>query len=261
MKFEFPNVNLVDVPYSTSRELLYWIHRTNELREPISDVYTKLFSYTDRNIEVIGFLLSILKRQLELTDSIFILAARARIKDVGVLMLNLYELTLDLQYVAINPGFEKTWLTHELESSKPWSIKKMQKALFQNEELESENNFFKTFSMIKHGNIAGKHISFDVYFLNDRLTISEATDTSLLPTLFAINYLLARIFKSAIQILSSQGIFIENLESTMKDLSGKYHDDFIALSELRVIELLHPENHNLQEKYLRKLDFLIRNGG
>jgi hypothetical protein len=259
MEIEYPPVKFQDIPSTNNVELLYWIYRTNQIRGPLEKLYLKLASYLPKNPTTIALLLAIIRRELELTDSIFMLAVKSRIKDVGVLILNLYELTLDLQYISLNPGSEDAWMYNESESKKPWRISELQKAIFKGDELTAEKSIFKEFSMIKHGNIAGKHIAFDVFIHDHKLVMAEASETSMLPTLFGINSLLYRATLAALKILSRFDIKEDNIFSEMNILHNKYGQTFRAVSELQVAELLHPDNLEMQNHFAEKAKAAIEN--
>lgn len=261
MGLEYPSISISEVPNTNNAELLYWLHRTNEVRGPLSKLYLKLPQYLQKEPTVVTLLFTIIRRELELTDSIFILAAKSRIKDVGVLFLNLYELTLDIQYISLNPGAEKNWLYNEDERNKPWRISELQKAIFKGDELDAEKQRFKHFSMIKHGNIAAKHDAFDVFIHDGKFIMTEVTETTLLPTLFGINSLLYRTFIASASILSRLNIKEEDILSEMNVLHNKYNETFIAVAEVRTAQLLHSDNLEAQERFIKKANMLIQNGG
>jgi hypothetical protein len=108
----------------------------------------------------VGIVYAVLHRMIECAASILILAGQSRSRDMAVLLLNLVELRVDLQFIALKPERESEWLAHRNEWRKPWKIgTQLKEICSQPEELQAEMNMYHMFSMIKHGSPA-KEVSF-----------------------------------------------------------------------------------------------------
>lgn len=110
----------------------------------------------DQDVPVtVGVVGAVLQRVIECGTSITVLADHERFRDVAVLLLNLMELRVDLQFIALSPNRESEWLTHTNEWRKPWKLDKQLPEIFANpKELQAEKDMYHTWSMIKHGSPA-----------------------------------------------------------------------------------------------------------
>ena len=126
--------------------------------EMLSHVRSLFSSIICENTEVrvtIGLVAAILHRVSECAASVLILAEQNRARDMAVLLLNLMELRIDLQYIALSEERESEWLEHVNEWRKPWNLDSQLKEIFQNpKERQAEVDIYHIFSMIKHGSPA-----------------------------------------------------------------------------------------------------------
>ena len=74
--------------------------------------------------------LSIMKRLAEGALSIELLCQKNRVRDAAILLLNVHELRLDLQYIARDPRRANIWLDHTEEHRKPWRVAEQMAEIF-----------------------------------------------------------------------------------------------------------------------------------
>jgi hypothetical protein len=176
------------------------------------------------------------------------------IRDVGILLLSFYELTLDLQYMATNPDAINEWFAHKNQDYKPWSMKKKIEIVFPSiNERKSEEKFYRKFCMIKHGNALARHDAFDSFIWEDKLVISELKVGMVIPNLYAIGYLIRRTFDATLKILSNYEVIEQELQNEMNVLFNDFDNDFKILFQLRLIEHKFPKDINKQQKLVDKM--------
>jgi len=124
----------------------------------------------NRDVRVtVGLVAAVLHRMIECATSILILAGQNRSRDMAVLLLNLMELRIDLQYIALSPERESQWLEHRKEWQKPWNRGAQLKEIFPRpEERQADTNMYHMFSMIKHGSPAK-----EVFWLTEQMKTPE----------------------------------------------------------------------------------------
>jgi len=255
MKINYPKVTVPVIPDITDEGVLYWLHRVTELRLKLSDLYKKLFTYDQNHKITIGLLSSIIQREIEISNSIFLLITKNQIRDAGVLLLSIYELTLDIQYISVTDGAVSQWFNHENKKQKPWSISQKIKAIFPTvREQESEANFHKTYCMVKHGNIRGEYRSFNTYMIDDTLAMTETKTAAVIGTIYAMGYLIKRCFNAAMKILNDLGHSEPELSANMKKLSEDCLGDFQTFFQLKFIEIKYPGDPEKQEEIAKILN-------
>lgn len=123
----------------------------------------------NKNVFVtVGLIGAILFRMIECVESILILSEEKRSRDMAILLLNLMELRVDLQYIALSPKRELEWLEHRNGWHKPWTLEKQLKDIFHEpSEKEAETTIYHMLSMIKHGSPVEK-----ISGLTDKMTSS-----------------------------------------------------------------------------------------
>ena len=100
----------------------------------------------------VGLIGAVLYRMIECVESILILSKEKRSRDMAILLLNLMELRIDLQYIALSSEREFEWLEHRNGWHKPWKIDKQLKDIYHEpNEKDATTTFYHMLSMIKHG--------------------------------------------------------------------------------------------------------------
>jgi hypothetical protein len=153
----------------------------------------------------------------ECSLSIEILASKGRVRDAAVLILTLFELRVDLQYIAQDAQRETEWLEQAETRRKRWSVSSQLKHLYPNEkERELEAWFYEQCSMVKHGNPAGGQISFAASVEPGHLVLGKENFDLLRGYLFAAASNLSQAFQAALQILRRHGCDVEAHVSRMQ---------------------------------------------
>jgi hypothetical protein len=163
------------------------------------------------------------------------LVVKNRVRDAVILVLNLYELQLDLQYIAIDLSRASTWLDHTKANKKPWTVAAQIRELHPIErERDAEFWWYRQLSMAKHGNPVAGIFGFPLAVTRDTLQYEVAGEGSsfLAPTLFALGCCIERAGRGASRIWNGQGIdtadFAERLAEFLKDL-WKLNEKQIAM--------------------------------
>ena len=162
-------------------------------------------------------------RVQECSLSIEYLCAKNQVRDATILLLSLYELQLDLQYIARDVSRAQTWIDHAQRHKKPWSVSSQQKELFTKEaELSAERHVFEFLSMAKHGNPVGGVLSMPLGPTRDTLTF-EPNDLS--PLIMTVIYGVGANVSSAGVSLStiwrSENVDVSDYPSQLKE--GERH--------------------------------------
>ncbi|MCL5770983.1 MAG: hypothetical protein M1479_01720 [Actinobacteria bacterium] len=181
-----------------------------------------------------------MNRIQECITSIQLLAIKGRSRDIAVLLLNVMELRVDLQYIALDANREAEWIKHENEWRKPWKMCKQLGEIYKNEEeLKSEKDIYHLFSMIKHGSPASQHknlnsliknmkatrnISFNISITNKELQLGlSGAKGIIVPYLFAAGMNIAKACTASFKIIARYGLTFhkidKELKSQVKDLS------------------------------------------
>lgn len=154
---------LHEFPSITNQQSIHYLYLFQQFIDPVNKLIEEITSSKNTSRTTLTLVMPILFRLVECSQSIVILLSKNRIRDASILLLNIYELRLDLLYISLNPAREEKWIDFNIKSSKPWKVGMQQKELFSDpDELEAEKNIYRNFSMIKHGNYAGKNSSFPI---------------------------------------------------------------------------------------------------
>jgi hypothetical protein len=226
---EFPNIN-------DQRIYIFCFHVQNIA----TVIHNLLVSIVEENKQVdvsLGIVFSLLHRILECSTSIQLLAIKGRARDIAVLLLNIMELRINLQYMSLDTNRLQEWKNHENSWQKPWKLDNQLKEICKTKrELEAERDMYHLFSMIKHGSPASTHDGFnnsddDVRITNIAFTISSepngmridlSKSNYLLSTyIFATGTNLYEACIAGLQVLSSLGLNFPEIE---KRLKRSYHE-------------------------------------
>ncbi len=222
---EFPNVN--DTRIYTFSYHLQNIQNT---------LQTLIRNIIDKNKEVkitIGIVVAILMRIQECVISIQLLAIKGRSRDIAILLLNVMELRVDLQYIALNPSREDEWIKHENEWRKPWKMSKQLEEVYKDKEgLRAEEDIYHLFSMIKHGSPASNHknlsdsiknvkasrnISFDISVTNKALQIDLSSAKNMISSyLYGAGVNIKKTCIASFKILARHGLTFCEIEKELK---------------------------------------------
>ena len=176
----------------------------------------------------------IIHRLAEGSISIELLCQKNRVRDAAILVLNLHELILDLQYIALDKSRADTWLDHTKEQTKPWRVGNQIKEIYNiKNEQESERDIYRWYSMTKHGNPAGKHFVFPIS-QHDRdsllLDCSNNNNPMVRCHMFALGTHIYRAGTAAARIYASEGLdvddFADRLNAQWETLSS-YNEEHI----------------------------------
>jgi len=255
---EFPNVN--DPRIYTFSYHLQNIQNTAQ---------TLILNIIDKNKEVkvtIGIVVAILKRIQECVTSIQLLAIKGRSRDIAILLLNVMELRVDLQYIALNVDREDEWINHENEWRKPWEMSKQLKEIYEDkEDLEAERDMYHLFSMIKHGSPASKHknlssliknmeatrnISFDISITNKELQLDlSRAKNMIVPYLYGAVINISKACIASFKILARHGLTFRKIDKDLKSQVQKL-SKFLEI-DLRdqIIQWNRANNSNFRKKW------------
>jgi hypothetical protein len=216
-----------------------------ELQEIVSDAIHKVIDHYGKiPIEPSNWVaIVILKRLIESTKAGTLLISHDFYRDAAVLITNMIELRLDMQYISQDHRKAQVWLKHSDTSKKPWKVRMLFEGLFKNSELEAERNVYMKFSMVKHGNPVAETFAFPLAVKNDYLTISSQEDIlSGNFSLYAFIFFneLFRTFKVAAIDFKRLGFDIQEFENKA---------DFIKM----MMDDLYNKNINEQICLLRKI--------
>ena len=172
----------------------------------------------------------VIPRILEGARSILLLCQKNFARDAGILLTNIYELRLDLEYIGISRDRAKVWLNYTKENKKPWKVSDQIKELSSDKkEEDAEFMVYRNLSMAKHGNLSGKNISFpisrfdtDYYQIND-----EKNDPLIHCHMFILGTYIKRAGMAAIQSYDDAGFDIA-------DFADKIDEHWNALSKYNI---------------------------
>ncbi len=148
------------------------------------------------------------------------LCAKNRVRDASILVLSLYELQLDLQYIAADLTRADTWLDHAKDNKKPWPVAtQLRELYFAAAELEAQLWLYRHLSMTKHANPLGGVASFPFAVKRNFIQYEEGKEASalLLPTLFALASCIERAAMAASRIWTTQGIQVADVATTLTE--------------------------------------------
>ena len=252
MEIEYPDIELPDYPNTDDKETKFWIGRTAELSGLVIKLMTKLSSHLLLHKEATIASISILRRHSEIADSIMLLASKGKVRDAGVLLLNVYELTQDIQYLSLDIDRCKTWLHHQKESKKSWKVDEQIREIFPlPSDYETEKKLYRHYSMVKHGNMAGKYNAFDVFIKDDYLAFATLRHSLSIHTLQALSFLCRRALAAAVTILNCIGADEIAIAKEMSDCYGRYSKDMESLMTFYTLKILYPDDVAMQEEKAR----------
>ncbi len=185
----------------------------------------------------------IIPRILEGARSILLLCQKNFARDAGILLTNIYELRLDLEYIGVSDDRAMVWLSHTKENKKPWRVSDQIKELCDDEkEADAESSVYRYYSMAKHGNLSGKKLSFPISRLKKdtyQLSWDKNNDPLIHCHMFTLGSYIQLAGIVAIRCYDNAGFevtgFVDKYEEHYNTLN-KYYIEHItsALKELMV---------------------------
>ena len=172
-------------------------------------------------------------RMTEGAVSIELLCLKNRVRDSAILLLSLYELQLDLQYISQDPSRAATWIDHTKEETKPWRVMTQLNEMYADPtELAAEKAIYRRYSMTKHCNPLGRNSSFPITFSRDFIQLDMATENSpALPFhIFGLGECLCRTGRAASRIWASQGLDVGDFEAKLNAESAqlsKHNEEYV----------------------------------
>jgi hypothetical protein len=201
-----------DIPTVNDQNVYRQFFLLQQIITPIQELQQKIINHETRSRMSFGLVLPIINRALEIANSMVLLLSRNRVRDASVLFLNLYELRLDLMFIALDPVRANIWIDCNTKNKKPWRVKDQQKAIFQFEgELNAEIKMYRNYSMIKHGNNAGGYSSFGFSMAGNGMMIDKMEIEMIIPQIINLSGQLASLAKTGIMVLKNSGICFEDL--------------------------------------------------
>ena len=177
--------------------------------------------------------LAVLIRMVEGSLSAEILCMKNRVRDAAILLLSLFELRLDLQYIANDLVRADKWIDHARENNKPWSVHSQLKEIYPaTNEFDAEIAIYRLYSMVKHCNPAGLTFSFPLAVTRDTFQYDLGKENShwVRIHLFSLGVSIQRAGDAASRIWANQGLdtgsFIAKLKSDSDTLS-RYNEEHI----------------------------------
>jgi hypothetical protein len=218
--------DFIDLPNIDKPELLALCLCTQDLRRATVDLIQQVVRQRPQGAcTLTSFVcLAILNRMAEGSLSCEILAAKNRGRDLAILVLSLYELQLDLQYIALEQGREDIWITHAKENRKPWRVQSQLEEVFLDiRELAAEKEVYRRLSMVKHCNPAAETFAFPVATRQDALVLDMRTENSALvgAHLFGLGVCLCRAANAAIHMLLREGFDLAPQELRFSELDKR----------------------------------------
>lgn len=178
--------------------------------------------------------LAMLQRMAEGSLSTEVLCMKNRVRDAAILVLSLFELRLDLQYIANDLSRADTWIDHVRENKKPWSVRSQLESLYTDkDELDAEIANYRQYSMVKHCNPAGLAFSFPIAVTRDTLQLDLANENShwVRIHLFGLAVCIHRAGDAASRIWSAEGLDVGAFAADLKSGSDKlsrYNEEHIV---------------------------------
>jgi len=211
-----------ELPNLSDPDLVHCCACSQDMRRIVAEQMSHIVAQLDRNPVTIAIRvsLSVLSRTTEGALSIELLCMKNRPRDAAILLLSLYELQLDISYIASDLARAETWVDHAQQNRKPWSVASLQRELFPNpNEFDAERDVYRTYSMIKHCNPQASTLGFGFSVTRDALLIDSAqNDSPLVRThLFGLAACMSRIGKAASEICDKQGLDRGDFEKRLRD--------------------------------------------
>lgn len=216
----------------------------------------------------LGIVTSMLNRILECSTSVAYLILKGRTRDASILLLNIYELKLDLEYISLKKDRENIWLEHNKKNLKPWKVDDQLKEISKSEnEYLAEKEFYRNLSMIKHGNYAGNEISFSLSIRGDKIIMKEPNEEDLFVLIFAMSAIVYKSGIASISILHRIGEKFPDIERKLASTYNEFEEAFFSFLSERVKNYIYEQNPEIREldekiKILkdeqRKLEFELK---
>ncbi|NCU05390.1 MAG: hypothetical protein GXC73_15535 [Chitinophagaceae bacterium] len=211
---EFPSID--------DDQSIYFLYLLQEFISPVNDLIEKITSSEIKSRTTMGLALPILFRLVECAQSTALLLMKNRVRDASILLLNIYEIRLDAIYISLDSAREEIWINSNKKSSKPWKVAVQQKEIFKDpDELESEKNIYRNFSMVKHGNIAGTHMSFPISFSNNSLIFAGSHPRQPTGHIFALCGFLNSAISAMFIILERHNNKFSDVEKAIEEAYDK----------------------------------------
>ncbi len=228
------------LPDNLKNEILIFLEVIEEIQMSANTIIQEITSQF-KTVKItppvfIGIL--ILKRVLECTNSIKILALLGLERDVSILLLNLIELRLDIMYIELDEKNADEWLNHEKEYEKPWKVRYLFNKLYKNQnELQAELTNYKNFSMAKHGNPVGGLQSFPLEISKRRIIFRKKDGAAdrIAVYLFACGTECCNVSTTVIKIAQKYGFDLNRVEHIVTQLK----DMFRKLNSAHTYEMLY----------------------
>ena len=166
-----------------------------------------------------------------------VLCQKNRVRDAAILILSIFELRLDLQYIALDTSRATTWIEHAEERVKPWSVKKQLRAVYANsDELETQRELYRKYSMVKHCNPVGGDLAFPMTVTVDTIGLDSEKSNSRWIRIhtFGLAWHILEASKAACEIFRDQGLRVG------AHLEGIQHsvDELSRLNEVHIVRTL-----------------------
>jgi hypothetical protein len=169
-----------DLPLTTDQRVLNFCYLTQRIRTCAVGLTATILEQARihplRKDDWVAFM--ILQRLSECLLSFELLVALGRERDAAVLLVTLFELSLDLRFVQRHPEAAETWIAHSERRRKPWSVSQLLKELFTDTgERSAMESMYEHCSMIKHANPSGGTLTLP-FGVKDRRVIMKARPTT-----------------------------------------------------------------------------------
>jgi len=245
---------LRELPTINDPNLIKYCVCAQDMRRTVSDFLQNVTNQLAQHpvTTSIRVALAIMHRMAEGALSVELLCMKNRVRDAVILLLSLYELQLDLQYIALDLSRADIWIEHKPEDKKPWRVKLQLKEIYTDlNELDAEIHIYRMYSMVKHCNPAGESFVFPIATTKHtlQLDISDNNNPMIRIHMFGSGTYINRAGSAAAVIWASEGLdvgdFAERLCQQHKTLS-KYNEQHL-LSVLQEIS----KSESLDERGLK----------
>lgn len=178
----------------------------------------------------------ILSRAIESLESTELLVGFGRERDAAILILSMFELQYDLQYICLDRARAEQWLFHVKERKKPWTVFFLLQELHQKPgDLEAARHNYRRLSMIKHANPASGSMGFPLAIEGKQIVGRLESPPDLL-----MAYLFAAATVGSTIVDSAVGCFSGLLQSTSGsvELVHAQRDKVRSIMDQRIIEIV-----------------------
>jgi hypothetical protein len=232
-----------EFPNTEDREVLAFCKGVQEIRRETVDLFRQVVCQTPPGAGANSRIMcwAILGRMNEGSLSCELLAIKSRVRDLAILVLSLYELQLDLRYVAMRTDRIDTWIVHAKRGSKPWRVRKQQDEIFSDPaELKAEAELYEQYSMVKHCNPAAETFGFLLAARPNSLILDAShQNTALICVhLFLLGNCMVETGLAAMRILAGQGFDFPQQEKRFRALG----QCLATLNEDHVVKMLAAED-------------------